>query len=137
MRIPALAAIAMLTIGATDDRSGETAASQTTRTVTSPHAFDMPPYGKPSVAWRTMEDAEPIESALCRDRIWQAREELGQPDLDRETASPDEPLLMWAVDHRREGCGVIVMKDDPDDIRPIPEPNGSGLLIPAQAAHEN
>lgn len=133
MRIPVLFLIAALSTAATEEEEG----LQTPPPVASPLGLDMPSYQEPTVAWKSIEEAEAEQNAQCRDRIWQAREDLGQPELERQTASPDEPLLMWAVDHRRDGCGVIVMKDDPEDIRPIPERDDSTLLIPAQGEQSN
>jgi hypothetical protein len=56
----------------------------------------------------------------CRDTIHAVREERGLPQLRRETASPDEPLLIAAVDHRINGCSVMVMYDNTSDVRPLP-----------------
>jgi len=68
----------------------------------------------------------------CRDRIQQVREDSGQPRLDRETASPDRPLLIAAVDKRVDGCAVMQMKGNVNDLRPIPQPSdGPGKLQPA------
>jgi hypothetical protein len=57
---------------------------------------------------------------VCRDRIHEVRQERGLPKLQRDTASPDEPLLIAAVDHRIGGCSVMVMRNDTADVRPIP-----------------
>ncbi|MEM6475615.1 MAG: hypothetical protein AAF687_05555 [Pseudomonadota bacterium] len=69
----------------------------------------------------------------CRDRISKVREEAGQtPLLNREPASPDKPLAIYAVDRRVDGCNVMVMKGDPSDIRPLPKPaEGPMRLMPA------
>ncbi len=48
------------------------------------------------------------------------REERGLPQLDRGTASPSEPLLVEAVDHRIDGCSVLVLKDANETILPLP-----------------
>ena len=70
---------------------------------------------------------------ICRDRIHEVRAELGLPRLQRETASPDEPLFIAAVDKRVDGCSVLVMRRDTSDIRPIPKPPEQAPgLIPAQ-----
>lgn len=90
----------------------------------------MPSYGQPAVAWRTYDDAR-SEETICRDRIYRAREESGQPPLDREPATGDEPLAIWAVDRREDGCSVLVAKGDPDDIRPIPKIEDGPMLRPA------
>ena len=97
-----------------------------------PPALDMPNYEKPTRAWRNVGDAirSPEE---CRDRIEQVREENGQPALRRETADPERPLLIAAVDHRIDGCSVMVMRHDTSDVRPVPEaPDGPVQMIPAR-----
>ncbi len=97
-----------------------------------PLSLDNPSYQEPERQWDSVEDAKPSAEA-CRDRIRHVREENGQPPLRRETANPDEPLLIAAVDHRIDGCGVMVMLRDTSDVRPIPEtPEGPAKLIPAR-----
>ena len=65
----------------------------------------------------------------CRDTIHAVREERGLPQLERETASPDEPLLIAAVDHRINGCAVMVMYANTSDMRPLPAlPDGPARL---------
>lgn len=91
-------------------------------------------------------EAGRIEQALrairgredCRDRISKARELFGKsPLLNREPASPDKPYLIYAVDRRQDGCSVMVMKGDPDDIRPLPLPSDRPILmIPAESVEE-
>ncbi len=72
-------------------------------------------------------------SEECRDRITRAREAFGKPPmLEREPASPDKPHLIYAVDRRQDGCSVMVMKGDPDDIRQLPGKMEGSLLIPAR-----
>jgi hypothetical protein len=69
---------------------------------------------------------------VCRDTIQQVRAERGLPWVDRGTAAePDEPLLIATVDHRIDGCSVMVMRDDTSDVRPLPEPR-SHRLMPAK-----
>ena len=133
MRIPALFLILALGTGA----AAEEVSLQTAPPVASPLGLDLPSYQEPAAAWKSIEEAEAEQNAQCRDRIRRAREDLGQPELERQTASPDEPLLMWAVDHHREGCGAIVMIGDPEDIRPVPERGDPTLLTPAQGAQSN
>jgi len=60
------------------------------------------------------------DDRVCRDRIHEVREERGLPNLQRDTAKPDEPLLIAAVDQRIGGCSVLVMRSDTSDIRPLP-----------------
>ncbi len=73
----------------------------------------------------TREGAEreiPSDSETCRDRINHARDATGQPKLfRREPASPERPLAIYAVDRKYDGCSVMVMMGDPDDVRPLPE----------------
>ena len=96
-----------------------------------PLALDMPSYEKPARQWRDLEDAI-RSSENCRDKIEHVRQENGQPPLRRETAYPDEPLLIAAVDHRIDGCSVMVMRQDTSDVRPLPDPpEGPPKLMPA------
>ena len=71
---------------------------------------------------------------VCRDRVQEVRDERGLPELDRGTASPDEPLLIAAVDHRIGGCSVMVMRNDLSDVRPLPTKEGQPRVqrIPGQ-----
>jgi hypothetical protein len=66
--------------------------------------------------------------AVCRDRIHEVRQERGLPKLQRDTASPDEALLIAAVDKRIDGCSVMVMLNDLSDVRPLPAPPEGPLL---------
>ena len=91
--------------------------------------LDQPVYEAPAKAWSSVEEAE--EARRCRDRIEQVRTEAGKPRLEREPASSDAPLLMYAVDHRVDGCGVLVPVSDPTDLRQAPEP-GRPAIIPAR-----
>ena len=69
---------------------------------------------------------------VCRDTIQQVRAERGLPWVDRGTApEPDEPLLIATVDHRIDGCSVMVMRNDTSDVRPLPEA-GKHRLMPAK-----
>jgi hypothetical protein len=72
--------------------------------------------------------------AVCRDRIDLVREERGLPKLERGTATGEEALLIAAVDHRIDGCSVMVMRNDTSDIRPLPAHKDGPLLrkIPDQ-----
>jgi hypothetical protein len=90
----------------------------------------MPSYREPAVAWNTVDDPD-VETAICRDRIHKAREEAGQPPLDREPATGDEPMAIWAVDRREDGCAMLVAMGDAEDIRPIPRIEENHLLRPA------
>lgn len=66
---------------------------------------------------------------VCRDRIHTVRHERDLPAIERETADPEEPLLIAAVDHRIDGCSVMVMKYDTRDVRPIPKPDEGAPLL--------
>jgi hypothetical protein len=63
---------------------------------------------------------KPFEGAVCRDRIEQVRDERGLPRLEREAATPDEELLIKAVDKRIDGCSVMVMHGNTADVRQLP-----------------
>jgi len=111
------------------DQSPDATATDATTASNQP-LYAMPSYRGPAVAWKNYEDAE-IEKAICRDRIHQAREELGLPELDREPATGDEAMAIWAVDRREDGCAVLVAMGDPEDIRPIPKIEKQFGLRPA------
>ena len=69
---------------------------------------------------------------VCRDKIHQVRAERDLPWVDRGTAvDPEQPLLIAAVDHRIDGCSVMVMRDDTSDVRPLPEPQ-EHRVMPAE-----
>ena len=62
----------------------------------------------------------------CRDTIHEVREARGLPG---EAAAPEPGQLIAAVDHRINGCSVMVMRDDTSDVRPLPAmPDGSPHL---------
>lgn len=67
----------------------------------------------------------------CTDRIQTIREESGQLRLERQPASPGDPLLIYAVDRREDGCPVLVMAHRPEDIRPVPDASDRPRLFPA------
>lgn len=94
---------------------------------------------KERVAIETVERVRPdaINDQNCRDKISNARQLLGQPPLlNREPASPTNPHLIYAVDRRQDGCSVMVMKGDPDDIRPLPSRMEGSPLLPADSKAE-
>ena len=95
-----------------------------------PLPFDMPGYSRPApLAEGDLKDF--VNRATCRDTIEQAREESGQPKLEERPAEPAEPLFYKAVDRDVDGCDVLVMVDDTDDIRPVPE-GGPVVIQPAK-----
>ena len=70
--------------------------------------------------------------AVCRDTIHEVREERGLPELEDKTANADEPLFIAAVDKRIDGCAVLQMHNDINDLRPLPSrPSGPPRLQPA------
>lgn len=116
MKIVVLATVAVLTLGAADPEPGAAAGELSNDA----RAIYMP-------------NVHTLREAACRDRITQARAERGLPKLERETASPDKPLLITALDHRIDGCGVLVMRHDTSDIRPVPVIAGDQpLVMPAR-----
>ena len=72
--------------------------------------------------------AQADPTAVCRDRIHVVRQERGLPKLQRDTATPDKGLLIAAVDHRIDGCSVMVMRNNTSDVRPLPRPEGDARL---------
>lgn len=104
-------------------------------------ALDNPTYTTPPERWETIEEAvarvgdeEAPSPAECSDRISQARDETGQPPLlEREPASPEKPHAIYAVDRKQDGCSVMVMMGNREDIRPLPGPmEGPLQMIPAE-----
>lgn len=83
---------------------------------------DVPPEPVPGTL-----SARADQKVVCNDRIELVRQERGLPKLQRDTASPEEPLLIAAVDHRIGGCSVLVMRNDTADVRPIPAPQGERM----------
>jgi hypothetical protein len=77
------------------------------------------------------EEREPTEN--CRGRIERVRQKRGLPQLRRDSASPEEPLLIAALDKRIDGCAVLVMRHDAGDVRPLsPFQEGPARLRPAR-----
>lgn len=108
-----------------------------------------PAYEAPQHRWETIDDAmrqpadvipgrEVVDPENCTDTIVEAREATGQPPLlQREPASPDQPLAIYAVDRTQDGCSVVVMMGDREDIRPLPLPaETTNGLMPAEASAE-
>ena len=69
---------------------------------------------------------------VCHDRIERVRQDRGLPKLDRDSAAPDQGLLIAAVDMRLGECSVMVMANDINDIRPLPAPSDAARLRPAR-----
>ncbi|MXP09555.1 hypothetical protein [Pseudoblastomonas halimionae] len=81
-----------------------------------------------------MPDFGEHDEAHCEIVIEQALEQSGMPILRRETATDERPLLSAAVDRRIDGCPVIQMLANPDDVRPFPKPeDGPALRLLATA----
>lgn len=117
-------------------------------------SLDNPAYSDPTRKWTSIEDAQadadgvriilpediPLDirdPSVCRDKIEQARAANGQPPLfEREPASPNKPYRIYAVDRRQDGCSVMVIMGNPNDIRPLPEraEGPTFVLIPAADA---
>lgn len=88
------------------------------------------PEGCPPPRLTVEEPAEPNEAG-CSDRIALVRAANGQPKLDRQPASPERPYLIAAVDKRVDGCAVMQMYHDVDDLRPLPAPpDGPAKVYP-------
>ena len=121
MRPIACISAALALAGATEQETGMVAAP----------FFDNPAYVAPTGPWKIVPTTDFDEAKKCADTIREARDSAGLPALDRRTAAPEKPELIWAVDHRRDGCGVLVMRGYPHDIRPIPQPADDVTIIPA------
>ena len=91
----------------------------------------MPGYTRPAQKWSSVEEA--LSDRLCADRIEQVRDAAGEPRLDRAPASTETPMLIAALDKRIDGCAVLQMKGDVNDLRPVPLPSeGPVNLEPAR-----
>jgi hypothetical protein len=91
----------------------------------------MPGYTEPAQQWPSIEQAR--SERLCADRIEQVRDAAGEPMLDRAPADAETPMLIAAVDKRIDGCAVLQMKGDVNDLRPVPLPGeGPVALRPAR-----
>lgn len=120
MRTAIVALSSLLIIGATEPDQ--------------PQALNQPAYQEPAIEWKTLEDVIPPSEAECRDRIQKIRKETGQPALDSPPASVERPQLLYAVHREEDGCSMMVMKGDIEDVRPLPktkERDGHEMLIPA------
>ena len=90
----------------------------------------VPGYTWSAQQWSSVEQA--IGDKQCADRIEQVRDATGEPKLDRTPASSEKPMLIAAVDKRIDGCAVLQMKGDVNDLRPVPEHDqGQTKLEPA------
>ena len=133
MRRILVPALAVLLIGADD----------TVATDSVPPAFDNPAHSKPARSLKSIEDAAPekginvpVEDAQsCRDQIVLAEGEDGRTmPLKRKPASPEKPLMIYAVDMQQDGCSFMLMKDGSNEIRPLPLPSEEPLrVVPANA----
>ncbi|WAT18385.1 hypothetical protein OZN62_02050 [Aurantiacibacter sp. MUD11] len=65
----------------------------------------------------------------CFDTVQQVREESGQPPLfQRGTASPEEPLMYYAVDYDIDRCDVLLVSRN-GDVRDVPREERDALLL--------
>lgn len=71
------------------------------------------------------------QSARCSEVIREVRETGGLPALQRGPATGDDGYMIAAVDKRVDGCAVMQMHGDVNDLRPLPEPTDEYLLRPA------
>ena len=90
----------------------------------------MPAYTVPPERWSSLDKA--LTPQNCRDRIQQVRDASGQPKLDKTPATAGEGYLINAVDMRVDGCAVMQMKGNVNDLRPLPVTEGPARLQPAQ-----
>jgi hypothetical protein len=89
----------------------------------------MPGYTVPPQRWTSLDEA--LTSQNCRDRIQQVRDASGQPVLDTTPATTGDGYLINAVDMRVDGCAVMQMKGNVNDLRPLPVSEGPARLQPA------
>ena len=71
--------------------------------------------------------------AQCDQARMSAKNDGVESGFRREPASPEKPLAIYAVDRREDGCAVMVMMGNTDDVRPLPRiSEGQALLLPAE-----
>ena len=73
---------------------------------------------------------KPITVDECEQTITQVRNANGQASLRPDGARPEDAEMIAGVDHRIDGCSVMVMHDDTSDLRPVPEADDRAQLIP-------
>lgn len=57
----------------------------------------------------------------CGGKVEAVREERGLPLLRRENSQRGDALMILAVDKQIDGCEVLVMAYDANDVRPLPD----------------
>ncbi|NTZ43230.1 hypothetical protein G7A66_09025 [Altererythrobacter sp. SALINAS58] len=83
--------------------------------------YPMPPTSSPAADHPSGTSVAPeTEANACRDRIHNVRQERGLRRLEREDGAP-KSYLIKAVDQRIDGCSVMVMHHDMNDVRPLPD----------------
>ena len=81
----------------------------------------MPPTSSPTADRPSGTSVSPEKKAnACRDRIHDVRQERGLRKLERENGIHKSHLIK-AVDQRIDGCSVMVMHHDINDVRPLPD----------------
>ncbi|UVI38840.1 hypothetical protein [Qipengyuania spongiae] len=100
------------------------------RAFTPPALFDQPAYERPATNWRDIDDAGP-QSKKCADTIRRVRAENGLPEIHNGNERSVDPLFVKAVEKRIDGCPVLVMAHDTDDLRPGPEPGDEAKFMQA------
>ena len=87
----------------------------------------------PAVSGEGAQMAGSTDDMRCNDVMQAVRAERGLPSVDRQPATPDEALLVKAVDHEVDGCDVLLMANGQGDIRRLPPMDETApLLRPAQ-----
>ena len=71
------------------------------------------------------------QSARFNEVIRDGRETGGLPVWQRGPATGEDGYMIAAVDKRVDGCAVMQMHGDVNDLRPLPEPRDEFLLRPA------
>ena len=71
------------------------------------------------------------ELQRCSDVIREVRSAEGLPALQRGPATGEDGYLIAAVDKRIDGCAVMQMHGNVNDLRPLPEGSDDFRLRPA------
>ncbi len=136
MRTTVIILCSIVLMGASESDEQSSSASDISDQVSSmPPSLLLPSYGvsvyqASLIAEAQLKAATPIPSDQeCRDRIIQIRKERGLPPLEDDPEALKQPMTMYAVDFRQDGCSTLVMKGDRNDIRPLPDHRDGPLQV--------
>jgi hypothetical protein len=71
---------------------------------------------------------EDQERPDCRNRVTHARGEQESPERQGEAGSPHKPLFLYALHKQVDGCSVLVMHGNVNNMRPLPNPTDPRMM---------